>query len=190
MFEASSSSGEIPSHNLLSSPSLFLVWKGRQSSSTSFTLVGHCHSPPAILLSSINISCGLSWLEGYARKLPLNCWFQRTLPHQPTDIYNTQGYHLHTLYFLPNTFISFLLPLAWSALVMVPIIFPNPPDEVLLSSSVKDQSGSILFNHSQDGIFPIYSFCTLLMKAMLKILCIDTLISSQFQPFRPSYKFS
>ena len=95
-----------------------------------------------------------------------------------------------TLYFLPNTFISFLLPLAWSALVMVPIIFPNPPDEVLLSSSVKDQSGSILFNHSQDGIFPIYSFCTLLMKAMLKILCIDTLISSQFQPFRPSYKFS
>ena len=75
MFEASSSSGEIPSHNLLSSPSLFLVWKVRQSSSTSFTLVGHCHSPPAILLSSINISCGLSWLEGYAGKLPLNCWF-------------------------------------------------------------------------------------------------------------------
>ena len=77
MFEASSSSGEIPSYNLLSSPSLFLVWKGRQSSSTSFTLVGNSRSPPAILLSAINISCGLSWLEGYAGKLPLNCWFQR-----------------------------------------------------------------------------------------------------------------
>ena len=48
MFEASSSSGQIPSHQLLSSPSLFLVWKGRQSSSTSFTLLGH-PSPPAVL---------------------------------------------------------------------------------------------------------------------------------------------
>ena len=64
MFEASSSSGEISSHNLLSSPSLLLVWKGRQSSSTSFTLVGHRHSPPAALhrhLLWAELAGGICW---------------------------------------------------------------------------------------------------------------------------------